>query len=100
EFRGWEWHYLKRLPFAGVSKLPHDDIVNRVAWSPDGRLLASASLKGWVKVWDARTGGMVFPRLQAQKRFVRGLAFSPDGRLLATGGEDDTIKLWDVGTHQ
>jgi WD40 repeat protein/serine/threonine protein kinase len=101
KLRGWEWHYNKRLPFAGVLKLPHDDIVNRVAWSPDGRLLASASLKGWVKIWDARTGVLLLPhQLQAQKRFVRGLAFSPDGRLLATGGEDDTIKLWDVGTRQ
>jgi WD40 repeat protein len=99
DLRGWEWHYNKRLPFAGVLKLPHDDIVNRVAWSPDGRKLASASLKGWVKVWDAWTGVLLF-QLQAQKRFVRGLTFSSDGQLLATGGEDDRVKLWDVGTRR
>jgi len=97
ELRGWEWHYLKRSPFTGVLKLSHDDIVHRVAWSPDGRLLASGSRKGWVKVWDARTGEMRL-HLQAQKGFVRNLVFSPDGRLLATGGEDEWVKVWDVAT--
>jgi WD40 repeat protein/serine/threonine protein kinase len=97
DLRGWEWHYLKRLPFAGLSNLPHGDIVNSVAWSSDGRLLASGSRKGWVKVWDARTGALL-RHLHAQKGFVRGLAFSPDGRFVATGGEDDRVNLWDVGT--
>jgi WD40 repeat protein/serine/threonine protein kinase len=97
ELRGWEWRYLKRLPFAGGLKLPHDDIVNSVAWSRDGRLLASGSRKGWVKIWDARTGAMLH-HLPAQNGFVRGLAFSPDGRFVATGGEDDRVNLWDVGT--
>jgi WD40 repeat protein/serine/threonine protein kinase len=99
DLRGWEWHYLRRLPFAGVLKLAHDDIINRVAWSPDGQLLASSGRTGWVKVWDSRSGRMVFA-IHAQKEFVRGLAFSPDGRLLATGGDDDAINLWDVQTHQ
>ncbi len=93
--RGWEWHYVKRLPFAGVLSLPHADLINRVAWSQDGRLLASGSLKGWVKVWDARAGTLLV-HLPAHKKFVGGLAFCPDGRILATGGEDDTVKLWDI----
>jgi hypothetical protein len=97
--RGWEWDYLRRLPFAEAMKLPHGDIINRVAWSPDGRLLASGSLKGWVKIWDARTGDLIF-QLQAQKRYVRCLAFSPDSRRLATGGEDNTVNVWDVETGQ
>jgi eukaryotic-like serine/threonine-protein kinase len=95
--RGWEWHYVKRLPFAAVPKLLHDDAnpINCVAWSPDQRLLASGCLSGWVKVWDARTGVEV-SSFKAQKKFVRSLAFSPDSRILATGGEDDTVKLWDL----
>jgi WD40 repeat protein/serine/threonine protein kinase len=95
--RGWEWHYVKRWPFAGSLKLLHenDAAVHRVAWSPDHRLLASGSLDGRVKVWDARTGAELV-RLEAHKKFVRSLAFSPDSRFLATGGEDDKVKLWDV----
>ncbi len=93
--RGWEWHYVKRLPFAGALKFLHDDIVNRVAWSPDGRLLASGSLKGWVKVWDARTGTRIV-HLRAHQKFVGSLAFSPDSGRLATGGEDNYVKLWDI----
>ena len=87
----------KRLPFAAVPKLFHDDAnpINSVAWSPDQRLLASGCLSGWVKVWDPRTGAEV-SSFQAQKKFVRSLAVSPDSRILATGGEDDTVKLWDL----
>src|SRR5262249_28592146 len=70
-------------------------VVSGVAWSPDGRLLASGSLNGSVKVWDARTGDLRFP-LPPLKRVARHVAFSPNSRLLATGGEDDMVKLWDV----
>lgn len=98
ELRGWEWDYLKRLPFSKVRKLPHPgDIVNSVAWSPNGRLLASGSLTGSVMVWDARTGVRLH-LLPAQKKFVRCLAFSRDGQLLATGGDDDHVNLWDLKT--
>jgi WD40 repeat protein len=97
--RDWEWHYLKRLPFVGVRRFGHGDIVNRVVWSTNGRLLASGSLNGWVKVWDTETEQLVFDR-QAQKKFTRSLAFSPDGRLLATGGEDESVKVWNVETGE
>src|SRR5262249_20106761 len=94
--RGWEWRYVKRLPFSGILKLPHDDVVSGVAWSPDGGLLASGSLNGSVKVWDARTEGPPLFPLPALKRVARHPAFSPNGQLLATGGEDDMVKLWDI----
>jgi eukaryotic-like serine/threonine-protein kinase len=102
--RGWEWHYLKRLPFASFPVLEHrpsDDepkVILRGAFSRDGGLVAAARVDGWVSVWDARTGKEVLPPFQAQKEMVRGLAFSPDDRFLATGGDDDVVKLWDVRT--
>src|SRR5262249_54772217 len=67
KLRGWEWHYVKRLPFSGILKLPHDDVINTVVWRADGRLLVSGSLNGWVKFWDARTGDLLF-ELPALKR--------------------------------
>ncbi len=96
--RGWEWRFVKRQPYVESLKLPHPDIVIRVAWSPDGRLLASGSLNGSVKVWDTRTGAEKFS-LHAHPKFIGSLAFSPDGRSLATGGEDDKVKLWDISRH-
>jgi hypothetical protein len=84
ELRGWEWHYLKRLPFTDYPAPRHPGILTRVALSPDGRTLASGSVDGVVKVWDTDTGAERC-ELPRHGRFIRALAFSPEGRLLATG---------------
>jgi WD40 repeat protein len=96
--RGWEWHYLKRLPFAHFRPLPHDDLVIRVAFSPNGSHLASGDRHGNVTVWDAQTGDRRHT-LRAHDRRVWALAFSPDGQRLATGSREDCLaKVWDVST--
>jgi WD40 repeat protein len=98
--RGWEWHYLKRRPFAHFPPLQHDAFVIRVAFSPDGSYLASGDLAGNVTVWDARTGDKRHT-LRAHARRVWALAFSPDGRRLATGGREDRVaRVWDASTGQ
>src|SRR5262249_28527913 len=99
KLRGWEWHYLKRRPFASFPTLEHKDKpVLRVMFSRDGGLLAIGGYDGGVWVWDARKGQEVLPAFQAHKEMVRGLAFPRDRRFLATGGWDDAVKLWDVRT--
>jgi WD40 repeat protein len=70
-----------------------------VVFSPDGRLLASGSDEGTVKLWDVETGQEVHT-LRGHTGWVTSVAFSPDGRLLASGSDDQTVKLWDVGTGQ
>jgi len=74
----------------------HADKLANVAYSPDGRWLATASLDGTARIWDAVTGA---PRAVVQHADrVIVVAFSPDSRLLASGGSDRMIHVWDVST--
>jgi WD40 repeat protein len=73
----------------------HTGTVNSVAFSPDGRLLASGSSDQTIKLWEVASGREV-RTLSGHTYVVWSVAFSPDGRLLASGSGDITIKLWDI----
>jgi WD40 repeat protein len=69
-----------------------------LAFSPDGRLLASSATgENVLRVWDVASGRQV-QTLSGHTGWVRGLAFSPDGKLLASGSVDNSIRLWDTAS--
>ncbi len=81
---------------------PLTDRVNALAFSPDGKLLATGSgdpsRSGEIKLWDLSTGRLVREFVKPHKDAVLALDFSHDGRQLASGAADRAVRLWEVAT--
>jgi WD40 repeat protein len=75
----------------------HTRGVHSIAFSPDGRLLASGGRDGAIKLWEL-PGGTQLRTLTGHTDSVLSVAFSQNGQTLASGGSDETVKIWEVAS--
>ncbi|MEH1903648.1 MAG: NB-ARC domain-containing protein [Nostoc sp.] len=69
--------------------------ISSVAFSPNGKLLATGDADGKTYLWQVDDGKLLFS-CTGHSSWVKSVAFSPDGQTLASGSDDQTVKLWDV----
>ncbi len=99
------WHHAARAnmaawqshDFALKEVFSHQDAVNCVAFSPDGKTVLTGSDDKTARLWNAATGKPIGPPL-AHQDAVNCVAFSPDGKTVLTGGADKTARLWNSAT--
>ena len=72
----------------------HNGIVNSISFSPDGKMIASASADTTIKLW--RLDNTLPKTLEGHNGIVNSVSFSPNGKLIASASDDNTIKLWSI----
>lgn len=113
EARNSLFYFMDTLSDTGpslITTLQSPSEVRSIAFSPDGKLMATGDEEGAIILWDVQTyrpigrpltDHMMYSVSGGRALFnVNSLAFSPDSKILASGGEDSRIILWDIVTHE
>lgn len=85
-----------------LRELSSDKIIEAIAFSPDGKMLAAGSRDGnifSIQIWDTENWTQV-TQLMQHTEAIRSITFMPDGSLMASGGDDNTIKIWETNNWQ
>ncbi|MDM8566395.1 ADP-ribosylation factor-like protein [Candidatus Halobeggiatoa sp. HSG11] len=77
----------------------HTDEITRIAWSPNGRYLASPSSDKTIRIWGRKSGECIFV-LEGHQYGIIEVAWSPDGHSLASASVDQTIRIWNTKTWE
>ena len=77
----------------------HEESVKAVAVSPNGKIVASGSKNGEIKLWELDTGKLI-RTISAHKQSVKSIAISPDGKTLVSGSKSGKVKLWEIETGE
>lgn len=80
------------------SIVKHTDVITDVKFSPDSKLIVTASLDKTIKLWQI--DGNLINSWNAHNGWINSIAFSPDGKIIASGGEDNLVKLWRTDNGQ
>lgn len=88
-------------PRTGVlrHRLPMGGLISRVAYSPDGRRIATSTERGLLRIWDTGTGAPITPAVQVASR-IHDLTYSSDGRWIVVGGPSDRVRVLDAESAQ
>jgi WD40 repeat protein len=74
----------------------HKSAIGRIAWSPEGGMIASPSMDGAIRLWNAHSGDLIWTTPDVQLGWVYCVAWSSDGKTLASGYHNGTICLWNA----
>ena len=87
-----------KLKYPFFKQIKDSNTVHSVAYSPDGKRIASGSDSDIIRIWDAATGVQVVAPLRGHTNSVTSVAYSPDGKRIVSGSYDRTVRIWDAAT--